>query len=208
MRAEHGAIVTEAGAPTDAVYFPQTCVASLVNPTGKRPVEVGTIGSEGFVGLSAFLEGGAFPSRTLWQIPGEVKRMPLGDFLEGVRAHPVFERQLRRYTHALLVQVGQTVACNALHTIVQRCARWLLMTHDRVGMAPEFPLTQEFLSYMLGVRRATVTEAANALKRDGLIQYSRGHITVLNRQGLEAAACECYAVVRDHFARALHVVAS
>jgi CRP-like cAMP-binding protein len=106
------------------------------------------------------------------------------------------------------VQVGQAVACNALHPIERRCARWLLMTHDRVCLAAEFELTQEFLSYMLAVRRASVSEAAHTLQARGLIRYSRGHISVLDRSGLEAAACECYSVVRNHFARVLHTIAS
>ncbi len=109
---------------------------------------------------------------------------------------------LHRYTQALFTQIAQSAGCNRLHSIEQRCARWLLMTQDRVG-ADRFPLTQEFLGQMLGVRRATVTEAAGTLQKAGLITYSRGTIIVLDRQGLEAAACECYQIVRDDYDRLL-----
>jgi CRP-like cAMP-binding protein len=115
----------------------------------------------------------------------------------------VFQRLLHRYTHAYLAQVSQTAACNRMHDVLQRCARWILMTHDRVGDSDTFSLTQEFLSFMLGVRRAGVTEAEGELQRAGAISYSRGVVTVADRAKLEAMACECYRVINAHFDRML-----
>ncbi len=201
--APHGEILAEPGQPLAHVYFPQTSVASLVNPTDRGMVEVGTVGNEGMVGLSVFLDGGALPSRTLWQVAGTTRRMPAVVFAGEVERRPALSRLLRRYTHAFFVQVAQTAACNRMHAIEQRCARWLLMTHDRVGGAATFGLTHEFLAFMLGVRRAGVTEAAGLLQARRLIRYTRGSITVVDRAGLEGAACECYGVVQAHFARAL-----
>jgi len=113
----------------------------------------------------------------------------------------VLRRALRRYTHAYLTQVAQTAACNRAHQLDQRCARWLLMTHDRVDGGDEFPLTHEFLAFMLAVRRAGVTVSLGALQHAGLVRYSRGVITLVDRAGLERASCECYRVVRAHFER-------
>lgn len=186
------------------VYFPESCVASMVNPTDEGAVEVGTIGSEGMVGLSIFLDAEAVPSRMIWQVPGQALRIPVPEFLRLIGSLPELTRLLRRYTHAFFVQVAQTAACNRMHEIDRRCARWLLMTHDRVAGADTFVLTQEFLAFMLGVRRAGVSEAATALQKRGLISYARGKVNVIDRAGLEAASCECYEIVRSHHARALN----
>jgi CRP-like cAMP-binding protein len=199
---ELGTVLAEPGQPPRHVYFPATCVVSVVSVSdGANGVEVGTIGNEGMAGISVFLDAAPPPDRTFVQVAGEAWRIPVDRFTDSAERLPGLQRLLRRYTHAYLVQVSQTAACNRLHDIEQRCARWLLMTHDRVERAPRFALTQEFLAIMLGVRRASVSEAAGALQARGLIEYSWGKIAVLDRAGLEAAACECYGVVRDHFAR-------
>jgi CRP-like cAMP-binding protein len=185
------------------VYFPLTMVASLViSMQDGQTVEVATVGNEGMVGLPAFLGAESFPGQAFTQIAGEAVRMQTavlrGKASLGSPLHDV----LHRYTQALFTQVAQSAACNRLHSIGQRCARWLLMTEDRVR-ADQFPLTQEFLAQMLGVRRAGVSEAASNLQKAELIQYSRGVITVLDRAGLEAAACECYAIVKQEYDRLL-----
>jgi hypothetical protein len=159
-------------------------------------VEVGTIGNEGAVGLSLFLGVSVSVPQTLVQIPGNARRMPAAAFQSAVRELPLFRDLVARCTHAFMTQVSQTAACNRLHGIEQRCARWLLLTHDRVGGADTFPLTHQFLSFMLGVRRAGVTEAIGVLARSGLITSTGGRITIVDRPGLEGACCECYAIVR------------
>ena len=132
--------------------------------------------------------------------------METGLFLDEVARTPELRRNLEHYLLALLAQIGQTVACNRVHTIEQRCARWLIMTQDRIDAA-EIPLTQEFLAYMLGVRRQSVTEAAGRLQDRGLIRYRRGWITVLDRKGLAGATCECYAAITAEFERLLPIPA-
>jgi len=129
-------------------------------------------------------------------------RMTARDLRACVAAEPAFSRVLHRYTNAMMVQIAQGNACNRAHGIEQRCARWLLQTHDRV-QGDEFDLTQEFLAQMLGERRATVNQAAGSLQQRGLIRYSRGHIQVTDRDGLEAASCRCYGFVRAEYARML-----
>lgn len=202
VNARGGECLAESEQPYSHVYFPETSVASLVNPTDEGMVEVGTVGNEGVVGLSVFLGGDTFPARTIWQVEGQALRMTSEAFTQAVDQRPVLERLLRRYSHAFLVQVAQTASCNRKHALEQRCARWLLMTRDRVN-ADTFGLTHQFLGFMLGVHRPGVTLAAQVLQRAGLITYSRGQITVLDRAGLEDSACECYGVVRAHFDRAL-----
>lgn len=185
-------------------WFPETCVISLVNRmTDGSTVEVGTIGNEGFAGLPAYLEADASESDTFCQIPGSALRLPIGDLIDAAAASVPLRKLIGRYTQSYLTQVAQSAACNRVHDIEQRCARWLLMTHDRVDGAHEFVLKQEFLAFMLGVRRAGVTQAAGRLQERGLIRYRRGTISIVNRPGLEAAACECYAVVRRQFDRLL-----
>jgi CRP-like cAMP-binding protein len=161
-------------------------------------VEVGTVGHEGMVGIAEFLGGEPSGSETLVQIPGVALRLPSAALREGAETLPELRRLLGRYTQAYLIQVAQGAACNRLHNVEARCAKWLLMTHDRVG-SDSFPLKQEFLALMLGVRRAGVTVAAGALQESGLIRYRRGGIRVLDRAGLEEASCECYRIVRRHF---------
>jgi CRP-like cAMP-binding protein len=192
-----GEILYEQGAMIDAVYFPETAVVSLLSRMkNEAVVEVGTIGNEGMVGTSLFLGANRSVTETLSQIPGRAQRMTASDFLSAIHELPGFRQMVAACTHAFFTQVSQTAACNRLHGIEQRCARWLLLTHDRVGGGDSFPLTHQFLSFMLGVRRAGVTEALGALTQAGLIRSGRGEITILDRRGLESACCECYAVVR------------
>jgi cAMP-binding proteins - catabolite gene activator and regulatory subunit of cAMP-dependent protein kinases len=185
-------------------WFPETCVISLVNRMSDgSTVEVGTIGNEGFAGLPAYLEADASESDTFCQIPGTALRLPIQDLIDAASTSVPLRKLVGRYTQSYLTQVAQSAACNRVHDIEQRCARWLLMTHDRVDGASEFVLKQEFLAFMLGVRRAGVTEAAGHLQERGLIRYRRGTIAIVDRPGLEAAACECYAIVRRQFDRLL-----
>jgi CRP-like cAMP-binding protein len=199
-----GQVIAAAGEPFRHVYFPDTAVFSVISHmAGGTAVEVGTVGHEGMVGVAAFLEADASVNETIAQIPGTAFRLLAARLVQGAHARPALRRLLGRYTEAYLTQVAQTAACNRLHGIEARCARWLLMTHDRVGQAERFPLTQEYLALMLGAHRSGVTVAAGALRDAGLIRYSRGTVRVLDRAGLEAAACECYGVVRRHFDRLL-----
>jgi CRP-like cAMP-binding protein len=201
---EIGQVIAPAGGAFEHVYFPETAVLSVISRMSDgAAVEVGTVGNEGIAGVATFLEAEASPNETVTQIPGAASRVPAEQFVTGADARPALRRLVSRYTQAYLTQVAQTAACNRLHGIEARCARWLLMTHDRVDQAERFPLTQEYLGVMLGVRRVGVTVAAGALRDAGLIRYSRGAIRVLDRAGLEAAACECYGVVRRHFDRLL-----
>ncbi len=155
--------------PLAHVYFPETAVCSIIaRMADGAGVEVGTIGNEGLVGLAALLDTAASANQTLAQIPGTALRIPAAGLVAAVDARPALRRLLHRYTQAYLTQVAQGAACNRLHGIEARCARWLLMTHDRVGGADRFPLAQEFLAIMLGVRRSGVTVAAGALHAAGL----------------------------------------
>jgi CRP-like cAMP-binding protein len=193
----------DTGDSIDHVYFPlQSVVSILTRAQGTSGVEVATIGNEGLVGIS--LAWGAAelnPSEVLQvQVPGPALRMPAGTFTAELARDAGLAGVVRRYTQAFVRQLMQQVACNGLHSIEQRCARWMLLTHDRVG-SDEFPLTQEFLAQMLGVRRASVTVVAGILQQSGFIRYRRGRVTVTDRAGLEGAACECYAVLREVFER-------
>jgi CRP-like cAMP-binding protein len=190
-------MVYDIGAPIEHVLFPINAVYSMITVMDDgRSVEVGTVGREGFVGVPVLLEGGYTSEHQAFaQIGGTALRVSTPEFRQLVNGLPPFRTMLHRYTLALLAQIAQTSACNRLHTLEQRCARWLLMTHDRVGR-DEFPLTQDFLAQMLGVRRAGVNEAQQALSDDGLISYMRGTITILDRPELERHSCQCYALIR------------
>jgi CRP-like cAMP-binding protein len=192
----------EANQPISSVYFPCNVVISLLTVMEDgAAVEVGTIGNEGMVGLPIVLGTETFPGKAFCQIPGAAMRMEAQQaFREEIRRDGPLQDLVRRYTHTLFTQVAQSAACNRLHSIEERCARWLLMAHDRVG-ADEFALTQEFLSQMLGVRRPSVSIAAGMLQKAGFIRYRRGKIAVLDRPGLESASCECYQVIRQEFDR-------
>jgi CRP-like cAMP-binding protein len=185
------------------VYFPLTAVASLVTlmQDGQK-VEVSTVGNEGMVGLPVFLGAETISAEAFTQIAGQAMRMSAVVFRGHALQPGPLQNLLLLYTQALFTQMAQSLACNSLHRIEQRCARWLLMSQDRVRSA-QFPLTQEFLAQMLGVRRAGVSEVASRLQQEGLIQYTRGIITILNRAGLEAASCECYATIKQEYDRVL-----
>jgi CRP-like cAMP-binding protein len=180
------------------VYFLLDCVVSLLTEledgTG---MEVGLVGREGLVGISAIL-GGAETKVAVVQAPGVALRMRTSVLQEEFRRGGELQNALLRYTHALMTQISQSVACNARHYVEGRLARWLLMFRDRVG-ADEFDLTHDFMANMLGVRRASVSEIAAKLQEKGLIRYHRGHFTILNRKGLEDFTCECYIVVEEKF---------
>jgi CRP-like cAMP-binding protein len=196
-------VVYEANGPITHVYFPTGSVISLVTFMAEgAPVEMATVGREGMVGLPIFLGAGTIPSTAFGQIPGDSLRMETGAFTEKVRRNSRLVRLLNLYTQALFNQVAQSSACNRVHSIEQRCARWLLQTHDRVGKE-DFPLTQEFLAQMLGVRRARVNVGAGMLQDAGFIRYIRGRIEILDRAGLEAASCACYGIIKREFERLL-----
>jgi CRP-like cAMP-binding protein len=192
------------GQPIESVYFPLSCVCSTVAQVDRgEGVEVATIGNEGVSGLPVFL-GIDTPAslETFVQVPGAALAMRAAAF----RAHLERDRQLAvllgHYTQALITQISQGSACNRIHSAEQRCARWLLMTHDRVSR-DEFELTHEFLAQMLGVRRATVTEIAGALQDAGAIRYARGVMSVVDRGILRARCCECYDFIQSEYARLL-----
>lgn len=199
-----GEILSRQGKSIHKVYFPTTAVLSLVTTLADgSTIEMSTIGNEGTTGAPIYLGADSMSNVTcLCQIPGDALSMDAENFRAAASQSEQLRTVMDRYVLALLTQVGQAVACNALHSTLERAARWLLTSHDRVR-ADEFGLTQEFLSYMLGVRRASVTVAARTLQAAELIRYQHGKITILDRAGLEEAACECYFVMRSALEDAL-----
>jgi CRP-like cAMP-binding protein len=192
---EFGDVLYEAGQEIRHVYFPGNSLVSLLTVVDHRmALEVGMVGHEGMVGVPLALGAQVSPVRALVQGAGTAMRMESERFRREIRRSPQLQQGVHRYANALMAQVSQTAACNRFHVVVARLARWLLMTRDRLGTG-EFRLTQEFLSHMLGVRRVGVTQAARALQARKLIDYNRGNIRILDDKGLEAAACECYALV-------------
>jgi CRP-like cAMP-binding protein len=198
-----GEAVCEPGIPMRYVYFPTTCIVSLlyVMENGAS-AEIAVAGNEGIVGVSLFMGGETTTSRAVVQSAGYAYRLT-GQHLKDAffLAGPV-QRLLLRYTQALLTQMSQTAVCNRHHSVDQQLCRWLLLSLDRLP-SNELTMTQELIANMLGVRREGVTEAAGELQRAGLIHYKRGKITVIDRPGLEARVCECYAVVKREFDRLL-----
>jgi CRP-like cAMP-binding protein len=197
-------VLFERDARVERVVFPVSGVCSLLTVgSDDRMVEVATIGNEGFVGLPVFLQATLMSShRAIAQIPGDAVVIDASEFLEISNSGGPFQAVLLRYAQALMTQIAQGAACNRLHSLEQRCARWLLMTHDRVD-SDRFPMTQEFLAQMLGAGRQAVNEAARALQDRDLITYTRGQITVTDRPALEGVACECYRIIRGEFDRLL-----
>jgi len=192
-----GEILYEPGDAIGHVYFPGASLVSLLTlADGHLALEVGLIGREGMVGVPLMLGHPVSPVRALVQAGGTAMRMAATDFFREFRLSVPLQDELYRYTHALMAQISQTAACNRFHVVERRLARWLLMTQDRVK-SDQFRMTHEFLAHMLGVRRVGVTNAARRLQQRKLIDYRRGNITVLDRDGLEAAACDCYEAVRD-----------
>jgi CRP-like cAMP-binding protein len=189
--------------PIECFYFPLTAVFSFVAEVdGEVVVECGTIGAEGVVGLPAFLGARTSPQPSFCQVAGFAAVIPTGQLQQFLQRDGSLHARVNRYTQAMIMQLAQNVACNRIHSTEERACRWLLMTQDRVG-ADTFQLTQEFLAQMLGVRRPTVSQTASVLQSAGLIRYSRGRVTVVDRDGLEAASCGCYELLRTEFARLL-----
>jgi CRP-like cAMP-binding protein len=193
-----GKVLIERDAPITHAYFPTSGLVSMVSPMPDGVVEVGTAGREGMAGVPILLHAESMATRAFVQVAGSALSITADDLRTAVRESAALERVLFRYVQALFGQIAQTAACNRLHSLEERCARWLLMTHDRVGGAT-LPLTQQFLAEMLGTHRPAVTLAAGALQKAGLIRYTRGKVTVVDRAGLEAASCACYGLIRDGY---------
>ncbi|HET9976480.1 MAG TPA: Crp/Fnr family transcriptional regulator [Burkholderiaceae bacterium] len=197
-----GQVLYEAGcAPTD-VYFPSTAIVSLLYGTAGDSTEIAAVGNEGVVGIAVFMGGETVPNRALVQSGGAGYRLKAETVKAEFELSGPVTHLLLRYTQALITQVAQTAVCNRHHSIDQQLSRWLLTSLDRIG-GNELAVTHESIGGLLGVRREGVTEAALKLQRAGLIRYARGHITVLDRPGVERRACECYAVVRSEYKRLL-----
>jgi CRP-like cAMP-binding protein len=180
------------GDSLDFAYFPETGMVSIVLPLKNGgTIEVGTVGSEGMLPIAPVLGGMVATSEAIVQLTGSALRIPANILRHRLGSNEALRRHFGRYVHGFHQQVMQTAACNGAHSLEQRCARWLLLARHRIG-SDELPLTQEFLSMMLAVRRAGVTTAAGALQQAGLIRYRRGHITVLDPAGLEEVSCECF----------------
>lgn len=192
-----GESVYEPHKPLKYIHFPINGVISIVAVTSsRRTVEIATIGNEGMVGLPVFLGSPVAPDKAYVQIPGASFRIETALFQKLLGGCAPLNGILRLYTNSLLVQISQGMVCNRIHPVEQRCARWLLMSHDRAH-SQDFKLTQDSLGVMLGIRRSGASQAASLLKERGLIDYSRGTIRIQNRRGLEALCCECYMVVRN-----------
>jgi CRP-like cAMP-binding protein len=193
------AVLASPNAPIGHAYFVKRGMVSLVQPLQDGAmVGVGLIGSEGFVGVPLVLGTRADPVEAMVQIAGTALRIPAPALQAAIRARPFLAAPLLHFAHALLVQIAQTAACNSRHSLEERLARWLLMAGDRAREGV-FPLSHELLSMMLGARRPGITVAMGVFRRAGLISNSHHHIAILDRPGLEAAACECYATVRDQY---------
>ena len=198
-----GESIYESGAQLKHLYFPTTCIVSLLyTMEDGASAEIGVVGNEGVVGIALFMGGDTTPNRAIVQSAGSALKMKARALQEEFLRGGEFQLSLLRYTQALITQISQTAVCNRLHPIEQQLCRWLLLSHDRL-QSDELKMTQELIANMLGVRREGVTYAAGRLQTNGLIKYARGRITILNREGLEASACECYQVVKDEYDRLL-----
>ncbi len=198
-----GTVLHEPGQPVRSVHFPLSGVISLVTDLDGQVVEAATIGNEGMVGVSVFLGAGAPTERASVQVSGKAIALEASTFLRVAASidGPLYAA-MRRYTQVLFTQLARNAACNRVHTVQERAARWLLTTDDRME-SPTFGLTQHFLAQMLAVRRASVSTIARTLAADGCMRYTRGTITILDRARLEGYTCSCYRVVRDATDRAL-----
>ncbi|MBA4142120.1 MAG: Crp/Fnr family transcriptional regulator [Nitrosospira sp.] len=196
-----GDVLCESGGRLSYVYFPATAIISLhyILENGASS-EIAGVGNEGMLGVSLFMGGESPPSWATVQTGGHAYRMKAGLLMQEFNQGGSLQRLMLRYTQALISQISQTAVCNRHHTIEQQLSRWLLLTLDRLN-SRELIMTQELIASMLGVRREGITEAAGKLQQAGIIRYRRGHITVLDRTGLEAHVCECYGVVRKEFER-------
>ncbi len=199
-----GQVIYESGRPQSHVYFPTTAIVSLlyVMEDGAS-AEIAVVGYEGVVGVSLFMGGETTPSRAVVQSAGGCHRLRAEAIKAEFNRYGVGMHLLLRYTQALLTQMAQTAVCNRHHVLEQQLCRWLLLSLDRIA-GDQLVMTQELIANMLGVRREGVTEAALKLQKLGLIDYARGHITVLDRPGLEQRSCECYGVVKQEYDRLLN----
>jgi CRP-like cAMP-binding protein len=189
-------VLVDGNAPLEHVYFPHSGFICLMASTRDGVAETAAIGSEGFVGFEAVLGGETAANRALVQLPGVATRVPVNALRTAIDIDPAIRDSLLRYVRFFLIQALQSVACNGLHTVEERCAKWLLTAHDRSGGTDTLNLTQEFLAEVLGVHRPSVTIVARTLQTAGLIRYSRGVIALTDRKGLEEASCDCYSIVR------------
>ncbi len=198
-----GEAIYESGGVLHHAYFPTTAIVSLhyVMENGAS-AEIAGVGNEGVVGISLFMGGKTTPSRATVCTGGHGFRLKARILVDEFNRVGPLMRLMLRYTQALITQMSQTAVCNRHHSMEQQMCRWLLLTLDRLG-SQDLIMTQELIATMLGVRREGITETAGTLQRAGLISYRRGHITVLNRAGLESRSCECYAVVKKEFTRLL-----
>jgi CRP-like cAMP-binding protein len=196
-------VLYEPEEPIRHVYFPHQAIVSLVSTMlDGSTVEVGLVGNEGIVGVPVFLGGNTTTNCAFVQVADGAMRMEAHRLLAEFNRGGALQSLLLHYTQALLTQTSQTAACNRLHTVEERLARWLLTVSDRM-QSDQFPLTQEFIAQMLGTRRSGVTVAAGTLSQAGMIRYTRGKITILDRENLESTSCECYRVIKDEFVRLL-----
>jgi CRP-like cAMP-binding protein len=196
VRLPRGQVLYEPGRPIEAVHFPTVGVVSLVHELEQGEiVEIATVGREGMTGMAVFLGAAEASERAIVQIGGHALRMPIEEFQHQLSSlGGPLQASLRRYTQAMFVQLGRNAACNRVHRVQQRAARWLLMSADRM-QSSTYDLTQEFLAQMLAVRRASVSQVAQALADAGCISYTRGSITILDAEKLHAHACQCYDVI-------------
>ena len=198
-----GEVLYESGDKMDYVYFPTTAIVSLlyVMENGAT-AEIGIVGNDGLIGVSLFMGGDTTTSRAIIQSAGAAFRMKANDLKAEFALGGAFQMMLLRYTQALMTQISQTAVCNRLHAVEQQLCRWLLLSHDRLD-SDKLVMTHDLISNMLGVRREGITLAAQKLAKRKLIKNMRGTITVIDRQGLEEAVCECYEVVNDEYNRLL-----
>lgn len=197
MRLPKGKTLYHSGEPVRHLYFPLDGMISLLSTTSSgATLEVGVVGSEGVVGVPALLGIPIAPYRVLVQLPSTAARFPADVVKEAARRSAGLEAMLLKYVHTLITQLAQGAVCNRFHATEARLCRWLLLSRDHAG-SDTVHLTQEFLSYMLGVPRTTVTAVAGRIQREGLIEYGRGRIQILDARRMEAAACECYRIVRE-----------
>ena len=203
VRLPLGEMLYEPGSQLKHAYFPTTAIVSLhyIMESGASSESAG-VGNEGVVGVSLFMGGDTTSSSAVVQTAGEAYRLPSRILMQEFNRAGSLQRLLLRYTQALMTQMSQTAACNRHHSVEQQLCRWLLLTLDRLP-SNELVMTQELIANMLGVRREGITEAAGKLQHAGVISYRRGHISVLNRGGLETRVCECYAVVKTELNRLL-----
>ena len=195
----YSTIIYEPNEPISHVYFPDSGIISLLSAvTTNDTLEVGIVGNEGMVGLSVFLGVEISSNRAIVQGEGVAWRIPISDFQTECARNGELSQRLKRFTHSLITQISQSAVCNRYHLIEARLARWLLMTQDRME-SDNFQITQDFLSNMLGVRREGVNKAATNLQNSQLITYTRGNLSILNRTGLEAVACQCYGIIKKEY---------